>query len=58
MVLPQRGGDWSIMQNGGGNRLPRKMEDKMENRVLAAYATKYGATAEIAANIGEVLVQG
>jgi menaquinone-dependent protoporphyrinogen oxidase len=27
----------------------------VENRVLVAYATKYGATAEIAAKIGEVL---
>jgi menaquinone-dependent protoporphyrinogen oxidase len=27
----------------------------MENRVLVAYATKYGATAEIATKIGEVL---
>jgi menaquinone-dependent protoporphyrinogen oxidase len=31
------------------------MEGKMEKRVLVAYATKYGATAEIAERIGEVL---
>jgi menaquinone-dependent protoporphyrinogen oxidase len=29
----------------------------MDNRILIAYATKYGATAEIAAKIGQVLQQ-
>ena len=29
----------------------------MDNRVLVAYATKYGATAEIAEKIGQVLLQ-
>jgi menaquinone-dependent protoporphyrinogen oxidase len=32
-------------------------EDDMEKQVLVAYATKYGATAEIAERIGEVLQQ-
>jgi menaquinone-dependent protoporphyrinogen oxidase len=31
------------------------MEDSMEKRVLVAYATKYGATKEIAEKIGEIL---
>jgi len=31
------------------------MEDKMDNQVLVTYATKYGATAEIAEKIGQVL---
>jgi menaquinone-dependent protoporphyrinogen oxidase len=34
-----------------------KMEDKMDVQVLVAYATKYGATAEIAERIGQVLRQ-
>jgi menaquinone-dependent protoporphyrinogen oxidase len=33
------------------------MEDEMDKQVLVAYATKYGATAEIAEKIGEVLRQ-
>jgi menaquinone-dependent protoporphyrinogen oxidase len=33
------------------------MEDKMDKQVLVAYATKYGATAEIAERIGQVLRQ-
>jgi len=33
------------------------MEDKMDTQVLVAYATKYGATAEIAEKIGQVLGQ-
>jgi menaquinone-dependent protoporphyrinogen oxidase len=32
-------------------------EDKVESQVLVAYGTKYGATAEIAERIGEVLRQ-
>jgi len=32
-------------------------EDKMKAKVLVAYATKYGATAEIAERIGQVLCQ-
>jgi len=32
-------------------------EERMEKRVLVAYATKYGATAEIAEKIGQVLCQ-
>jgi menaquinone-dependent protoporphyrinogen oxidase len=32
-----------------------KMEDEMEIQVLVAYATKYGATAEIAEKKGQVL---
>ena len=31
------------------------MEDAVDNQVLVAYATKYGATAEIAEKIGQVL---
>jgi menaquinone-dependent protoporphyrinogen IX oxidase len=33
------------------------MEDEMNTQVLVAYATKYGATAEIAEKIGDVLRQ-
>jgi menaquinone-dependent protoporphyrinogen oxidase len=33
------------------------MEDEMNTQVLVAYATKYGATAEIAERIGQVLRQ-
>jgi menaquinone-dependent protoporphyrinogen oxidase len=33
------------------------MEDEMDKQVLVAYATKYGATAEIAEKIGQVLSQ-
>jgi menaquinone-dependent protoporphyrinogen oxidase len=33
------------------------MEDKMDNQVLVTYATKHGATAEIAEKIGQVLRQ-
>jgi menaquinone-dependent protoporphyrinogen oxidase len=33
------------------------MEDEMDIQVLVAYATKYGATAEIAERIGQVLRQ-
>jgi len=33
------------------------MEDEMDIQVLVAYATKYGATAEIAEKIGQVLRQ-
>lgn len=43
-----------------GRRLqpfPRKREDDMSIQVLVAYATKYGATAEIAEKIGQVLRQ-
>ena len=47
----------SFAISGGYNRLPRKMEDEMDKKVLVAYATKYGATAKIADKIGEVLVQ-
>lgn len=36
---------------------PNKMEDKMSAQVLVIYATKYGATAEIAEKIGNVLHQ-
>ena len=43
------GGDYS--------RSSDKMEDEMDIQVLVAYATKYGATAEIAEKIGQVLRQ-
>jgi len=33
------------------------MEDEIESQILVAYATKYGATAEIAEKIGQVLRQ-
>jgi len=33
------------------------MEDEMNTQVLVTYATKYGATAEIAEKIGQVLLQ-
>lgn len=33
------------------------MEDKIDTQVLVTYATKYGATAEIAEKIGQVLGQ-
>jgi len=39
------------------SRYPDKMEDEMDIQVLVAYATKYGATAEIAGKIGQVLRQ-
>jgi menaquinone-dependent protoporphyrinogen oxidase len=38
-------------------RTQNKREVKVDNKVLVAYATKYGATAEIAEKIGEVLRQ-
>lgn len=43
----------------GGNYsgYPYKMEDEMNAQVLVTYATKYGATAEIAEKIGQVLRQ-
>jgi menaquinone-dependent protoporphyrinogen oxidase len=37
--------------------MPDKMEDEMDIQVLVTYATKYGATAEIAEKIGQVLRQ-
>jgi menaquinone-dependent protoporphyrinogen oxidase len=43
------GGDYS--------RSYDRMEDEMEKKVLVAYATKYGATAEIAEKVGQVLSQ-
>jgi menaquinone-dependent protoporphyrinogen oxidase len=39
------------------SRFSDKMEDEMDKQVLVAYATKYGATAEIAEKIGQVLHQ-
>jgi menaquinone-dependent protoporphyrinogen oxidase len=39
------------------SRSQDKVEDKMDKQVLVAYATKYGATAEIAEKIGQVLRQ-
>jgi menaquinone-dependent protoporphyrinogen oxidase len=42
---------------GDYNRSSDKMEDEMDTQVLVAYATKYGATAEIAEKIGQVLRQ-
>jgi menaquinone-dependent protoporphyrinogen oxidase len=43
------GGDYSLSSD--------KMEDEMDNQVLVVYATKHGATAEIAEKIGQVLRQ-
>jgi menaquinone-dependent protoporphyrinogen oxidase len=40
---------------GGGNGFNTTTEDDMENQILVAYATKYGATADIAEKIGQVL---
>jgi menaquinone-dependent protoporphyrinogen IX oxidase len=34
-----------------------KLEERVDGRVLAAYASKYGATAEITRKIGEQLWQ-
>jgi len=45
------------IRRGDYSRYPNKMEDKMKTQVLVTYATKYGATAEIAEKIGQVLRQ-
>ena len=43
------------MLGGDHSRPPDKMEDEMDIQVLVVYATKYGATAEIAEKIAQVL---
>jgi menaquinone-dependent protoporphyrinogen IX oxidase len=45
------------MLGGDYSRSSDKMEDEMDNQVLVVYATKHGATAEIAEKIGQVLRQ-
>ncbi len=46
------------MPPGNSNsRSSARTENKMNNQILVAYATKYGATAEIAEKIGQVLAQ-
>lgn len=51
-ALPQKRGSC-----GDHGRFSDNVEDEMDTQVLVAYATKYGATAEIAEKIGEVLRQ-
>ncbi len=48
-------GRWGWVGDSGGDCLAEIEEDQMDVQVLVAYATKYGATAEIAERIGQVL---